>query len=109
MKKLALKTNSFDLGEVLTRAQLKKIMGGTPPGGTCQVRIPNTPTGGTSFGAGPGWGGSNGRPYGSISHSSNGTVISGVSKADALQAVSNGGQWCCDNCGSATWAIPTPV
>ncbi|WP_375239903.1 hypothetical protein [Aurantibacter sp.] len=27
----------------------------------------------------------------------------GVSKADALSAVSNGGNWCCASCGSASW------
>lgn len=32
MKKLSLKPNAFDKGEVLTRAQLKKVMGGTGSG-----------------------------------------------------------------------------
>ncbi|MGM9476482.1 hypothetical protein ACS5PU_08625 [Pedobacter sp. GSP4] len=34
MKKLSLKPNAFDKGEVLTRAQLKKVMGGTGSGDT---------------------------------------------------------------------------
>ncbi|ARS40447.1 hypothetical protein CA265_12580 [Sphingobacteriaceae bacterium GW460-11-11-14-LB5] len=37
MKKLSLKPNAFKKGEVLTRAQLKKVMGGTGSGiGNCQ-------------------------------------------------------------------------
>ncbi|MDX8554959.1 hypothetical protein MK851_15190 [Tenacibaculum sp. 1B UA] len=27
----------------------------------------------------------------------------GVSKADAKKAVSAGGRWCCESCGSASW------
>ncbi|QNR83927.1 hypothetical protein H9N25_18660 [Pedobacter riviphilus] len=105
MKKLTLKPNAFNKGEVLTREQLKRVMGG----GTCQVFLPNTPSGGTNWG-GTSWGGPNGTPYsGSIVHGTNGTVISGVSSADAQRAVSNGGHWCCDSCGSAPWALPTPV
>lgn len=32
MKKLSLKSNAFDKGEVLTRSQLKKVMGGVGSG-----------------------------------------------------------------------------
>ncbi|WP_412466479.1 hypothetical protein [Pedobacter sp. KLB.chiD] len=104
MRKLTLKSNAFNKGEVLTREQLKKVMGA----GTCQVFLPNTPSGGTNLG-GMNWGGSNGAPYSSMVHGTSGTVISGVSSADAQRAVSNGGRWCCDSCGSAPWALPTPV
>jgi len=103
MRKLTVKSNASSKGEVLTRAQLKRILGG----GTCQVLLPNTQSGGTNLG-GMNWGGS-GHSYDSIQHGANGTVISGISKADAQQAVSNGGHWCCDSCGSAPWALPTPV
>lgn len=34
MKKLSLKPNAFDKGEVLTRTQLRKVMGGTNPNDT---------------------------------------------------------------------------
>ncbi|MCZ4224331.1 hypothetical protein [Pedobacter rhodius] len=106
MKKLNLNSAGFSKGEILTRAQLKQILGGNvaSPGGTCQVLLPNTSSGGSNFG-GMDWGGSSGHPYGSASHSANGTVIAGISYADAQQAVSNGGHWCCDSCGSASWAI----
>ncbi len=47
MKKLSLKSNAFNKGEVLTRAQLKKVMGGNESGSgdtcndgaTCKVVI----------------------------------------------------------------------
>jgi hypothetical protein len=42
-------------------------------------------------------------------YGTSGTLISGVSSADAQQAVSNGGRWCCDSCSSAPRALPTPV
>ena len=90
-------------GMILSRDQMKKITGGVVAGGTCQVLLPSLEGGGTNWG-GMNWG-ENGHSYGSMRHGSNGTLIAGISSADAQQAVSNGGRWCCASCGTASWAL----
>jgi hypothetical protein len=34
----------------------------------------------------------------------NGVHFVNMSKSEALQTVAGGGRWCCDSCGSASWA-----
>lgn len=95
MKKLQLKMLELGATELLTRAQLKKILGGN----TCAAIVNMTNAG-------------------SFSHSGasevdiTGTTLTmyGVDKSTASGAAAAGGDgshWCCDSCSSATWYHPT--
>ena len=81
MKKLNLQ--QLDGVEVLTRSQLKQILGGDgSSGGTCAYYYPN--------------GSASGGPV----------VTYNVSSQDAqdyANAWGAGAHWCCDNCSSASW------
>lgn len=101
MKKLKLK--AFELGatEVLTREQLKKVLGGD---GTCAVTWIDTHMTG-SYGA---WSGS----AMTVTTNSDGSrtyTLYGTEKATASGISGVGGSgshWCCDSCGSASWYNP---
>lgn len=76
----------------LSKGEMKMVMGGDF-GGSCAVSVQslNQDVGG------------DGIDYSSATGSSSGLVIRGLSKADALSLVANGGHWCCDSCSSASW------
>lgn len=79
MKKLRLRFQDFGDTEVLTREQLKKIMGGEGSGGggngcCCEHHVDN----------GFDW------------------YTCGMTKAEAISAAAaSGGKWCCDSCPSS--------
>lgn len=79
------KNHNFDTADVLTRDQMKMILGGQMEpggGGTCQAQTFDEF--GTSY------------------------AITGLSKDDAvLNANYNQSHWCCDSCCTATWADHT--
>lgn len=65
MKKLKLNVGSFDFDEILSRDQLKNILGGDPPastGGPCPSNVCSVYSGGQVFwgNCNSGWGGGSG-------------------------------------------------
>ncbi len=60
--------------------------------GTCAAYVP--------AGTNPGIGGYDG---GSYTRNSDGRTVRGVSMSEAMNFASNGGYYCCDSCGSASW------
>lgn len=84
---------------ILGKEQQKSIKGGA---GGCAVYIPA----GTSINPGTNWT----TTGGTITPA--GTTYYGVTKTMAGNLTSNGGKWCCDSCGSASWynpSVTTPV
>jgi hypothetical protein len=82
MKKLKLNLQQFEGAEVLTRSQLKKVLGGgggdgTGSGGNCQALV---------------------------SGNEGGTVVLEGMDASTAQNVADMIHWCCDSCCTATWA-----
>ncbi|GGC36270.1 hypothetical protein GCM10011386_30530 [Parapedobacter defluvii] len=99
MKKL--KLDFKNVGEILTREQLKQIVGG----GTCAVYLPSgwTATGELNWDA-SGSGQSSDMGDGNIGST---WILRGISRTDADNLMANtagdGRQWCCDSCASASW------
>jgi hypothetical protein len=80
MKKLKLNLQQFEGAEVLTRSQLKQIVGGeagTGGGGNCQAQV----VGGEG-----------------------GLIVIEDQTASGAQNAPNMVHWCCDSCCSASWA-----
>ena len=80
--------------KVLNKEQQSKIGGGR---GSCAAYIPSGTydTGATPFGDG----------HGSVVLNCP-CYLYDTSKSRAKEMVSNGGNWCCDSCGSASWYHP---
>jgi hypothetical protein len=100
MKKLKLKALELGATEVLTREQLKKVLGGD---GTCAAtwnsssQTGNISVSGSSLHVKT-------NPDGSKTY-----TLYGADKNTASGAAANGGSgahWCCDSCGSASWYNP---
>lgn len=80
MKKLKLSLQNIEGAEILTREQLKKVVGGLMASGTCQCENPGS------------WE----------------NPIVGLSLKEAKDCSSgSGGHWCCDSCCDASWADHT--
>ncbi|MHA7131779.1 hypothetical protein [Algoriphagus namhaensis] len=76
MKKLSLEMLRLSTNEILERSQMKKITGGYGSSGTC----------------------------GFIT--ADGSSFCGVSKSVAISNAGQGGNWCCDSCGSSSYCGP---
>lgn len=104
---LKLKLNHPDVtGDVLTRDELKKVLGGNHYGsGTCAAFIPevgenNWPSYG-SLPPGSTWEAGSVEVDGNVGY----TIFRGISKEFAQQITQgiSGAKWCCENCASASW------
>lgn len=102
MKKLKLKALELGAMEILSREQLKRVMGG----GNCAVTF-TLPNGGTS-----GTAQFDHCDYFVLHKNSNGTqtyTCYGTSMNTASGAAENigsGAHWCCDSCNNASWYNP---
>ncbi len=81
MKKFKFSKLNLDDAHILSREELKYVLGGDGYGGTCAYYMPNGGYGGTPV------------------------VTYNVSSSEAQQMIQgiSGAHWCCDSCGSASW------
>lgn len=108
MKKLRLNVTNLGATEILSREELKKVLGGTDYGsGTCGAYVPNSANGGAGALAGSGSTFTGGSGYVTTEV----TVYKEVSKQFALDITNgiSGAKWCCDSCGSTDWYTNDPV
>ena len=111
MKKLNLNVANLNATEILSREELKRIVGGGMTNGTCGAYIPSSgggPGSGFTFSTGsyvlqPGEAWSAGSL--SVDQNQNNTIWRGISK-DAAIAMTDGmpgAKWSCDSCDGASW------
>lgn len=109
MQKLKLNLKARGADEILSREELKKIVGGdgSVTRGTCAAYIPSA-GGDLTFDFSPGaLTGSVNLNAGemAVNKEKGFTIYRGISKESALaltQGIS-GAKWCCDNCDQASW------
>jgi hypothetical protein len=99
MKKLSLSSSIFHDGDVLSKDQLKNVLGGYGCAATFDTGQ------GQGYGNYLGYEGHYEVAYNNSDHASNNAtyVVKNVSKEAAQEMVQNGGHWCCDSCDSASW------
>ena len=66
---------AIQLGQQLTKKEMKNVTGGFDDWGTCAAV------------------------------NNKGEVMDGYDKSSAKKWASNGGHWCCDSCSKATWLV----
>ena len=100
MKKLNLNVANLGATEVLSREELKKVLGGIDYGsGTCGAYVP----GSNSLGSLPAGSTFIAEEGGSVTPAF--TIWRGISK-DAALALTNGisgAKWCCSSCNDSSW------
>ncbi|WP_133176967.1 hypothetical protein [Terrimonas sp.] len=102
MKKLKLRALELGAEQILSREQMKRVIGGEV--GSCAVYLPNGATSGSVWSNIPTDPDYN---YKSMTINNGVWTVYGVTKDTASgQAASMGGSWCCTSCSSASWYHP---